>query len=265
MKYSHNILFAFGILVFHIILKYIILSLNLSTILEDYLVISRNLSLGVFVLYKSWKDFSQYLNNNKLISISISVILLFLSLVIVAEDLMRTGKEITSYDHFILLVKSFSVAFIEEALFRFYLFINVYKLFENTRHGFIKSLLLTSLVFALAHFNNMFNPSYINMSTYVQVYFAFYTGILLQSIFIKLKNILPIITLHAIINYLGSYTRYLINESDKIQGNIPEADLMSAIPDLLTNLILITILGFIIILPICYSLIPKKLWKGNDW
>jgi membrane protease YdiL (CAAX protease family) len=265
MKYYYNILFALSILAFNIILKYLILSFNLSTMLEDCLLIARNLFFGIFIIYKSKKDFSQYLFNNKLVSISISAILIVGSFGIVAEELMRVGIGVITYSHIQLSIKCFSVAVIEETLFRFYLFINLFKLLENRSYRLIKSLLLTNLVFALAHFNNVLDPSYIRMSVFVQVYFAFYTGILLQSIFIRLKNIIPIITLHAIINYLGSYTGYLIDEPDITVGNVPEAELMYTHSDLLMNIVLITIAGIIIILPICYVLIPKKLWKENDW
>jgi membrane protease YdiL (CAAX protease family) len=143
----------------------------------------------------------------------------------------------------------------EETLLRVYIFESVYKniIIRQHKKRIILSIFIASFLFGIAHVTTIFNPNVIKITVINQIAFAFSLGILFQSIYIKTKSLFLISTLHALVNYYGSYKTalFLNDKSNQI--------IDYSIGNLLISLLLIIFISLILILPISYLLIKKKL------
>ena len=191
---------------------------------------------------------------NNLLSISIASVLIYFSLSHTLNVIQDTKAVVSSFDHLTYLLLSVSVGFFEEFFFRILIFGYVCYLFSNShsnlKKNYYKEIIITSLLFALAHLTNIFNSDYDYVSVVNQIMIAFLLGILLQSIFIRFNNIWFNAVLHGIINYNGSVSEELI----KIKSTVSDTGNSNSIFQTL-----ITVLIFsAILIPVCYFLIKRK-------
>lgn len=106
------------------------------------------------------------------------------------------------------IITNILIAFFEEILFRslvLSLLIN-----SNKNYGVKKSIFISSLLFGLIHFINLFSLPYLILGTISQVIYTFCFGILLSTIYIKSRNIFIPIFLHAFFNITGSFSEILL-------------------------------------------------------
>lgn len=93
----------------------------------------------------------------------------------------------------------------EEILFRgFILGVLLYK-YHDSKHGILKSVIISSLLFGLAHIANIWSQSY-QMSTRIvinQVYGATCFGVMYSAIYLKTRSIIVLSILHFINNFFS--------------------------------------------------------------
>lgn len=104
-----------------------------------------------------------------------------------------------SWEHLLYSVSKTSTGIFEELVCRAALFFAVLK--QVGEKQIWKAVVVTSLIFAIMHFPNMLRPEGVNFSVISQIIYAFGVGLLLQSLFVRLKNLLLVVVLHSLANY----------------------------------------------------------------
>lgn len=111
-----------------------------------------------------------------------------------------------------------------------------------------KAVIITSLFFAIAHFPNMFRPEGVNFSVISQIVFAFGVGLLLQSLFIRFRNLLLVVVLHGMINYWMGFSRMYETVASSSHPTITLSDAWSSAGGML-------IMVLVVCLPISYVIL----------
>src|SRR5699024_8694772 len=111
------------------------------------------------------------------------------------------------YDFLSLAGLALVVGFNEEVIFRGLMLQSLLK------KGYIKAILITSILFGLSHLGSILAGGDI-VSTLVQIGFALSIGFCFAVLALKNKLIWPLILIHALIDFSG-----LLNQSDKIVSN----------------------------------------------
>ncbi len=96
---------------------------------------------------------------------------------------------------------SFAIGFYEEIFMRGLLLQNLVK---NYKNGVYKALIISSLIFGLAHLINIIHAPLFD--TIVQVIYSITAGLLFGAVFIKTKNLLSLIILHSVFNLFTYFT-----------------------------------------------------------
>jgi len=226
---------------------------SLKTILKLLLIV-----LSLVLIFKS--KYSIGLKNGIFYILPISLVLIYFSINNVNNVALEYNSSIDNINHFLFILYCFSVAIFEELFFRVYIFQNVMKIVDNDdkKRKLIKAVLYTSAIFALAHFTNVFKEEVVKLTVIIQIIFAFGLGILFQSLLIRFKNILLIIVLHALINYMGTYKVWLI----KLNSSGSNADI--SMSDFLTSMIGCSLFVILFIFPISFLLLKPSLEKNNN-
>lgn len=186
----------------------------------------------------------------------ISFLLILFSFYTLSLEIEARQLDISYYGHFIFLASCFFVGLFEELFFRVLIFFFVFKLLKKYSNYLIKSILLTSIIFGVAHFSNFLNPDYLNLSIFNQVLFATSIGILFQCIFIKYNSIILIVSLHALVNYFGTYKSKLF----QITTN---NEVTYSFDDFISTFISIILITLVFIVPLSYVFIKDKIPSHN--
>lgn len=151
----------------------------------------------------------QQLRTSKVLKHSVFIIPIVLVLLYLAYNSVDSNLEdIPRLNNILFLTSCVSVALFEEFFFRIYLYNGISKHFKNK--SLYKNILLTSLLFGLAHAVGFFKTDVVKITVLVQIVLAFGLGVLFQTLLIRFKNIALVVGLHAIINYLGAYKSKLL-------------------------------------------------------
>lgn len=264
---SFLIMSRIKVIIFHISVI-IILNTTLGIVFQYYipegssygiLKLLWKLMLSIYVIIISIRfDLfeNQYIRNKFVIIVSISVVILFLSIHFVTSSIFENNQElIFSQKHIVFLSTALSVGLFEELLFRLLIFLTIYKiLYQERPKRLLYSIFASSLIFSLVHFSNMLNPNYEKISVFVQVLSAFFLGLLFQCLFLKFRNIILVIILHGVFNYLGMHKSVLLPKASDVEIPYTTSDLTSSI-------ISVLIISIVVVLPICYLLIVPDLRK----
>ena len=136
----------------------------------------------------------------------------------------------------------FCVGFLEEVIFRGFLFVSIAK--DNIKSAVI----ISSVTFGIGHIINLFNGSGMDLvGNLYQIVFAIAVGFLLVTIFYRSGSLLPCIFVHATINTLGTFANDM---------------------NLTTEMCLLHLVVLIVI-TVTYTLIltktlPKKQWEYTN-
>ena len=158
--------------------------------------------MTLLLLRKELKKIVLFKNN--VYTIPITLLLLYFSITQVYSQL----GEITNVNNITFLISCLSVALFEEFFFRVYLFSKINDWRKG--NGLFKSIIITSLLFGLAHLSSFFKPDVIKITVITQIILAFGLGVLFQTIFQRFKSVILIVGLHTLINYLGSFKSKLL-------------------------------------------------------
>lgn len=177
---------------------------NISFFDKNILFTISRLLLIIFILLIFNKKIKFEINTTKTKRwIIISALTVFLVFYMTTKNI----KFVTVDKFYFLLIECFSVGFLEEILFRYLFFKYTY----NRTNKLTYSIVLTSSIFALFHISNLFF-GYSLYSVINQIEIAFILALLLQFIFLKTNSLVLVITLHALINFVGSQKS--LNKSD---------------------------------------------------
>lgn len=240
-----------------ILLIFLVLNLGFGIVLamisetQEY-----TLEYGIEIVYKlcliagvlflvSRSKISIILWNRKYVFIVVSILLGYLAI----DSISGATADVPILNHVLFFLSCVCVAIFEEFLFRVYVFDRLLK--EYTSKKMIRVLFITSTLFALAHAGNALRPGVIVYGVLVQIVFAFGMGILFQALLFRFKNVLLIITLHAIINYLGAYKSQLLF--------IEKTSLEYTLSDFFMSIGIMMGLNLMIVLPISYVLLRPYL------
>ena len=105
-------------------------------------------------------------------------------------------------DYLLFTIYCLCVGFFEECIFRGIVFGVIASYFANDKKGFLKTYVVSSIVFGAVHLLNIFagaNPG----ATLLQVGYSTLTGGLFAFAFIKTKNVLFAAFTHAVYNFCG--------------------------------------------------------------
>lgn len=150
--------------------------------------------------------------------------------------------EISMFTKISFVAHCIAVGFFEELLFRIFVYFKLRELYSKAT--IFKTILIASSIFAVAHLTNMLQSDVVKITVLNQVIVAMGIGMILQIVYLKLKNILLIATLHASFNILGSFkSRFDLNSAST------EA---FTTQDFLFTMITLLIIVLVIITPIVY-------------
>lgn len=194
-------------------------------------ILSRLLLLAFIIYYWYYKNknsFDYRILKSKLWLI-ISVLLLVASFLFIVNGRIQLTQK-----YLLHLIRCISVGGLEEFLFRYLIF--TYFLEKTKRYSY--SIFLVALIFALFHISNLFLGSGLYSFIY-QIETAFIIGLILQYLFFRTNNLIIVITIHALINFFGTYRSL---ESTHINAYI-------VFKDFITNQIMILVV-YAIFIPI---------------
>ena len=165
--------------------------------------------------------------------------LYYIPLAVIAFASLLTGIELrfTALETLCFVVSMCCVGFIEEVIFRGFLFRAMEK--DNLKTAIIVS----SLTFGLGHIVNLFNGSgRTPASSAVQIIFAVLIGFVLVTVFYRGGSLIPCIIFHSVNNALGAFGA---------EGQLDQRT------EMIINLILIVIVlgGYLLYL---YRIAPRK-------
>jgi membrane protease YdiL (CAAX protease family) len=174
----------------------------LLKILHKYLLVI----ISVYVINKTALEYK--VDKNSLFIIPLCLTVLIWAFFDTQGTIDDSGTTVLVFDHLLFLVSCIFVAVFEELFFRVYIFQKLLKIYK--RLSLLKVVALASLVFALAHLVNVFKPGIEPFSVIVQVVMAFGLGFIFQAIYLKTRNIILPICIHALVNYFGSFRSQLM-------------------------------------------------------
>lgn len=103
---------------------------------------------------------------------------------------------------------NFSIGLFEEFYFRLFVFSLLCSFYKK---NLFKISILTSLLFAIVHLNNLLLNSYTLSDVLFQVFFAFSIGMLFQVLFINYKNIYIPVLIHFFIDFNSNFSEKFFN------------------------------------------------------
>lgn len=105
-----------------------------------------------------------------------------------------------------LILYSLSIGFCEEIMMRGLILNSFISKWGNTKKGIYKSVILSSLIFGVAHIVNLFYTSDLVIATIAQMFYAISIGIFLAGIYLRSKNIWAVIFLHALFDFASYFS-----------------------------------------------------------
>ncbi|HLP63209.1 CPBP family intramembrane glutamic endopeptidase [Flavobacterium sp.] len=197
----------------------------------------------------------KYVFKNNILSFLLCSLFLYFSIKNTLSSIKELNLEISNFKHFTYLFQCLSTGFFEECFFRILIFGYVCMIFkEKQTQNYYQQVILTSALFSIVHLTNIFNKEVDPYSVLNQMIFAFIFGVLLQSIFYRINNIVLNSVIHGLINYNGMVKSKLFNIVDTSSNT-------SVLDDFIQSLLTAIILGILIVAPITYFALKNK--KNN--
>ncbi len=155
----------------------------------------------ILFLFINKNQLSDYLGLQKIGNFEFKNYLFFLPLVIIASVNLWYGVTIkySALETAFTFVSMFFVGFIEEVIFRGFLFKAIFR----KRAGL--AVVISSVTFGMGHIVNLLNGADIQR-TLLQICYAIAIGYLFTIIFIKTKSLFPCIITHGVLNALSVFS-----------------------------------------------------------
>lgn len=246
-KFKRLIIIFVAVIVTNILLKEInkeIFEDNLLTkIISKFLLI-----IATVILLIKYSLLIKFKYNKRSIFFTIiSFIITLLAFLFIKNEIVINRLIIDNYKHFLFLLSCFAVGLFEELFFRIFMFLFMLKIFEKDKRRLLKSIILTSIFFGIAHYSNFLNPEYYTLSVINQSLFAISIGILLQSLYIRFNSLIFIVTIHTLINYLGSYKSKLFEINQNFNTDYETGDFLSTLLSIVIFSIIVIIASYFLV------------------
>jgi membrane protease YdiL (CAAX protease family) len=222
MKYNSIIVQAISILLIYLALGYLF-----ENILNEYFTdvyfytkvkktTSKLCFLILILLVIIQNDFKKYMWYDKIFKIR-NLQALIIPLMVIFLVLFSKMDQILQFDILPLLNAVFLALLIgltEELYFRGILQVIFIKILNTKKNLLVIAGLLSSLIFALIHYVNLFGQPENIWGVTSQVIFAFMLGALFSGIFFRTGNIIAISILHALFNFSFGKKNFLIDVNE---------------------------------------------------
>lgn len=119
--------------------------------------------------------------------------------------LISSQESVLTFTVIIFLIKSLSVGFFEEIVFRSLIQSLILRKFHSINIKTSFGLLVSSLIFGLAHLINLNSENYTFFGVISQIFAATCLGYLFGVILLITKNIYPIIFIHSLISFFSLF------------------------------------------------------------
>lgn len=209
----------------------------------------------IFVMIQTKETYRLFANS--FWAVPLMLILIALAFNNLEETIAKRGNLLTAGHHITYLFSCLLVGIFEELFFRVYLFKKVFntisKSQSNRKTIYLRSILITSLLFGLAHLFNFYKSEATVVAVISQVVFAFIIGIFFQALYIRVQNLVLIAGLHGLVNYFGMYKTKLLGISSQEQA--------ISLLDIVTSFGILLAFFLLIVAPISYVLIRSKLTR----
>ncbi len=239
------------------LLASLFLQLDITAYSKSYFIIyslQKGLILGacVFLVLSSKQRPDMFAN--AIWAVPLALMLLALAYYQVDAQAGEQQKYIPVGLNLSFLLSCLLVGFFEELLFRVYVFCGLWSHFKtrnkNKKKALIKTILITSFLFGIAHATNMFRTGFSIEGVVNQMLFAVVIGVFFQALFIRFNNIILIGVLHGIVNYLGGYKRSLMGYNPE-----PEPFVLN---EFLLGIGILLAIFIVIVIPVSLWLIRPK-------
>lgn len=207
--------------------------------------------LILLFIYKSQVFKSIKITSRNIPYVLFSITLLVSSYFYLEKIISQSVLERNNMSSVLFLFSCIATGIFEELTFRVFTYNILLDILKNRARKIVLSAVYASLLFSVAHIGNIFLPNFHVFSLILQMVFAFAVGLVLQATYIRTKSLTLIMSLHAIINYFGSYKSYLFEPADSAQ----EADTLM---DFFSSLFFIILFLVLIVWPIFKLLIRKE-------
>lgn len=176
-------------------------------------IISRFLIISVFIYFIFLKRFTFFNGLKSSFSIKDSYLLLLPVFFLVFIGISNQHYFIQANKEIILLftINALFTGLLEEITFRGMVLPLLISNYAATKHTFFKAIFLTSLLFGTVHFINVINHPENIQGVISQVIFAIGIGFYLAALLLRTGNILVPVTIHFLINFVGSASSMLEN------------------------------------------------------
>jgi membrane protease YdiL (CAAX protease family) len=104
-------------------------------------------------------------------------------------------------DWILFISYCFLTGLFEETIFRGVIFTLLADRFEKNKKGLLKTIILSSFIFGLAHLFNLFTGG--GVGVFLQVCYSTLTGALFAFVLIKTKNVICCAVVHGLYNFCG--------------------------------------------------------------
>lgn len=137
----------------------------------------------------------------------------FVPLIVICSSNLWLGVDmrLPALETVLYLLSMLSVGFLEEIIFRSFLFRAMYE--QGTRYA----ILISGVTFGLGHIVNLFNGAQL-LPTLMQICYATAIGILFTVIYLKSGSLLPCIIAHCATNMLSAFAVERANGVEIIMG-----------------------------------------------
>lgn len=163
------------------------------------------------------------------------------------------SSTIYSWKGILLGMSTLSSGMFEEVLFRGLILGILLNRYHNSKHGIVKSVIISCLIFGLIHIVNIWTKDQSLRGTFNQVYAAFSLGILYSAVYLKTKSIIILGGLHSINNFFGSLAE-LTDSAAIISSTVNK----TVIEIVLSSILVILIFGIPLIMGLLILKITKK-------
>lgn len=193
---KNELLFCILLIIIYILINSLCINVFGTTSYKTALI-NTTFSVSLYILIKKL-DRTKYYGLNKVKNIKKYLYFIPLLLIISVNlwtgiNIQNTPKEIIFY-----MLNMFNIGFIEEIIFRGFLF----KMME--KDNLKTAIMVTSITFGIGHIINLLNGSEL-VPTILQIISAISIGYLFVTIFYKSKSLLPCIVTHSLINALSIF------------------------------------------------------------
>ncbi|WP_396602249.1 lysostaphin resistance A-like protein [Algibacter sp. R77976] len=153
-------------------------------------------------------EFNGIKNGIKFINPKLLLIPLIYFIYIIIRD-FNIYSNLKILELILLAMSSLLIGLAEEFFFRGILFPYFISFFKRKKYSLFFSVLLSSIVFGLFHYLNLFQSSVSFIEITLQVVYAFFTGILFCALLLRTKSIIIPSLIHALIDFRGlTYVLY---------------------------------------------------------